>query len=101
MIRDNSYSTVRYGYVPSFSGAQLTRDGDEYVLTVGQRAIGTAGVLRAPGEIRTLREFAPRAPDAPPFWYVAAARLWQDGQISARAASAPDLRAAVLVELEQ
>lgn len=56
MIRDNSYKTVRYGWVRSYAGYEVLGEPGARVLRVGCRPLGTAEILTRPGEIVELRE---------------------------------------------
>jgi len=55
-IRDNSYETVRYGRVRSYSGYEVIGEPGARVLRVGCPPRGTAEIVTRPGEIVELRE---------------------------------------------
>lgn len=56
MIRDKSYTTVRYGRVRSYSGYEVIGEPGSRVLRVGWPPLGTAETITRPGEIVELRE---------------------------------------------
>jgi len=55
-IRDNSYETVRYGRVRSYSGYEVIGEPGARVLRVGCPPRGTAEIVRRQGEIVECRE---------------------------------------------
>lgn len=56
MIRDNSYETVRYGRVRSYSGYEVLGEPGSRVLRVGYPPLGTAEIVTRQGEIVECRE---------------------------------------------
>ena len=56
MIKDNSYTTVRYGIVTSYRGYEVLGEPGARVLRVGYPPCGTAEVLRRHGGIVEHRE---------------------------------------------
>ena len=55
-IRDNSYETVRYGRVRSYSGYEVIGEPGSRVLRVGCPSLGTAEIVARQGEIVEYRE---------------------------------------------
>lgn len=55
-IRDNSYETVRYGRVRSYSGYEVLGEPGSRVLRVGYPPLGTAEIVARQGEIVEYRE---------------------------------------------
>lgn len=55
-IRDNSYETVRYGRVRSYSGYEVLGEPGARVLRVGYPPRGTAEIVTRHGEIVEYRE---------------------------------------------
>ena len=55
-IRDNSYETVRYGRVRSYSGYEVIGEPGARVLRVGCPPLGTAEIVVRQGEIAEYRE---------------------------------------------
>jgi len=56
MIRDNSYKTVRYGWVRSYSGYEVHGEPGSRVLRMGFPPLGTAETITRQGEIVECRE---------------------------------------------
>jgi len=55
-IRDNSYETVRYGRVRSYSGYEVIGEPGSRVFRMGFPPLGTAETITRPGEIVECRE---------------------------------------------
>ena len=56
MIRDKSYTTVRYGRIRSYAGYEVIGEPGARVLRVGCLPRGTAEIVTRHGEIVELRE---------------------------------------------
>ena len=56
MIRDKSYTTVRYGLVRSYAGYEVLGEPGSRVLRVGHPPLGTAEFITRPGGIVEFRE---------------------------------------------
>ena len=92
-IQDNSYTTVRHGRVPSYSGVQLIRDGGQWIAGRGLGPLGGPDRITEIGSIKRIFSDAD-----PQFWSKVARWLWLDGAAPASALQARGEKARRLVE---